>query len=659
MTAGGTRREVLKSTGAISVGVVWGNIQNASTLFAQVDDSVTIDRTVGGDVYLPAEADATVTGTSTLDPNTELLVRLSSSGDNPFLKSQNTTVTDNGTWAASFDLSDTFEGQEFTITVSRNQEQLASAPGVIGTLSAALSFTNQIARDSGTLLIVDSARLEAGGFIAIYAGAATDRIIGVSEYLEAGRTYSNLEIRLDEEVIGQTTLVAMAHLDTDRDQTFDFFGDTSEDGPYKEDDQPVMDSATVTGPTPTPSPTERTPDDNQRPTPGADIVAGGTGGLFGLWFLRKAHSKLTHDDNDNGDNDNGDNHPPTAAIDLVPETPAPGQPVFFDGSRSTDPNDGDQVASYRWTVDDREVFGPRFVHGFLQDGIHEVRLQVFDTHRAADTAKKRVTVEVTEGELALDEAHPDSPDDDHEHLNEEYLVFQNVGDAALGVGGWTIHDTAEAEGRVMPGEHTFTFPDEFDLGPDERVTVHTGAKPEDSNSNEDADGKRHLYWNKPRAIWNNDEDVIVVEDGNGHPVLAMRYRRTESGTYELEDLDVEVLDGWFGRLVVSSREEAQLVSFVPAAGLVSKLVPGLVGMMLGATFLKGPKQFLYSWANVTGFFVSASVAWAATTVTGILPPSMHPIIPLLLVIGSVFMTVIGGIGVAVQYVITVVWGWIT
>lgn len=389
----------------------------------------------------------------------------------------------------------------------------------------------------------------------------------------------------------------------------------------------------------------------QPPGVGADVAVGGTGGLVGLWVLRKVHSKLNHD--------NGKNFPPEAAIVHVPDEPAPGRPVLFDGSGSVDPNAGDSVVSYRWTIGDRDAVGPRVVHAFLQDEDHDVELQVVDTHGAIDKVEETVTVTAAAGELSLDDVHPDSPGDDHENLDEEYLVFRNTGDDGLDLGNWTIHDTAEAEGRVTPGKHTFTFPDGFELSADATVTVHTGSAPEDATDRRDGEETRHLYWETSRAIWNNDRDVIVVEDDDGHPVMAVRYTREEAGGYELEHLDVAVLDSWFGEVVVSSREEAPLLSVSLGAGSGLASVTGLVGLVGGATFLRGPKEFLSSWANIAGYLFSSSVAWAATTATGLLPPSIEANVPFLLVLASGVMVLVGGLAVGVQSALSTLREWLT
>lgn len=47
----------------------------------------------------------TIQGTSTLEPGTEVAVRLQSTGDSPFIKSTRTTVSQDGSWSVSFDLS--------------------------------------------------------------------------------------------------------------------------------------------------------------------------------------------------------------------------------------------------------------------------------------------------------------------------------------------------------------------------------------------------------------------------------------------------------------------------------------------------------------------------------------------------------------------------
>ncbi len=383
---------------------------------------------------------------------------------------------------------------------------------------------------------------------------------------------------------------------------------------------------------------------------GSDVIGGASGGVFGLWALRKIHSKF---------DDDGGNRPPNAELETVPADPEPGRPVLFDGTGSSDPDSGDHVAAYRWKIGDKEAIGPRVVDTFLQEGDHDIQLQVSDLQGAIDSTSTTVAVEATEGELVVAAVHPDAPGNDHENLDQEYLVFQNTGEAPLELGEWTIHDTVEAEGRVESGDHTYTFPENFELSPDETVSVHTGSTPDATSPETGSDAETRLYWGKSRAIWNNDKDKVVVEDDNGYPVLAVEYTRTDADTYETEDLDFELLDEWFGSVVVSRREETGLVHLVPGSGLAVAFGAWLVGVAWGCTFLAGPKRFVNSWANITGYVLSASVAWAVVTVSGMVPASIEPIVPILLVIGSTFMMVIGGIGVLVGWILSSVFGWIT
>jgi hypothetical protein len=100
-----------------------------------------------------------------------------------------------------------------------------------------------------------------GGFVAIHDerlldGKVFESVIGVSEYLEPGRT-EDVEVRLFEGVPGGdfegeslsdgAKLFAMPHFDSDGNETYDFL--TSEgkaDGPYTEDGEPVLNRSTIT-----------------------------------------------------------------------------------------------------------------------------------------------------------------------------------------------------------------------------------------------------------------------------------------------------------------------------------------------------------------------------------------------------------------------------
>lgn len=69
---------------------------------------------------LPSTAEATVTGTATLEPGTELRVQARSAGDTepPLLRSTATTVGPDGAWNATFNLSSVDTHDRLSVTVS-------------------------------------------------------------------------------------------------------------------------------------------------------------------------------------------------------------------------------------------------------------------------------------------------------------------------------------------------------------------------------------------------------------------------------------------------------------------------------------------------------------------------------------------------------------
>jgi competence protein ComEC len=113
--------------------------------------------------------------------------------------------------------------------------------------------------------------------------------------------------------------------------------------------------------------------------------------------------------------------------------------------------------------------------------------------------------ESASGRLSLVRVHADADGNDHENLDNEFVVFENAGDATLDLTGWTVADEAD---------HTYAFPDGFTLGPGERVTLYTGSGTDTDSS---------LYWGSERAVWNNGGDTVIVEDADGTVVLEETY----------------------------------------------------------------------------------------------------------------------------------------
>ena len=122
----------------------------------------------------------------------------------------------------------------------------------------------------------------------------------------------------------------------------------------------------------------------------------------------------------------------------------------------------------------------------------------------SDAGAVEGTAPVSVTGLAIDAVHADAAGNDHENLNDEYVVFRNAGETTLGLGGWTVSDEAG---------HTYTFPAGTTLDPGDTVVLRTG-------TGRDTTGTR--YWGRDRAVWNNGGDTVVVAR-DGDVVLAFEY----------------------------------------------------------------------------------------------------------------------------------------
>jgi competence protein ComEC len=107
--------------------------------------------------------------------------------------------------------------------------------------------------------------------------------------------------------------------------------------------------------------------------------------------------------------------------------------------------------------------------------------------------------------LTVARVHADAADHDGENLNDEYLVFRNVGEEPLDLSGWTVADEAG---------HTYRFPDGTTLAPGKTLTLHTGSG---------TDGDGHYYWGSGRPVWNNGGDTVFVRTDEGTIVLEVTY----------------------------------------------------------------------------------------------------------------------------------------
>ncbi|MGM0718804.1 MAG: lamin tail domain-containing protein, partial [Halobacteriota archaeon] len=99
----------------------------------------------------------------------------------------------------------------------------------------------------------------------------------------------------------------------------------------------------------------------------------------------------------------------------------------------------------------------------------------------------------------------DAEGDDGENLNDEYVVFENTGDEAIDLSGWTVKDEAA---------HSYEFPQGFTLDAGATVTLRTGSG---------TDTDTELYWGSGSPIWNNAGDTVILSNADGEHVLEVSY----------------------------------------------------------------------------------------------------------------------------------------
>ncbi|WP_435362131.1 DUF4350 domain-containing protein [Haloarchaeobius sp. DFWS5] len=107
--------------------------------------------------------------------------------------------------------------------------------------------------------------------------------------------------------------------------------------------------------------------------------------------------------------------------------------------------------------------------------------------------------------LTVANVHEDAAGSESSNLNDEYVVFENTGSAALDMTGYAVEDSV--------GKH-YDFPSGFTLDAGASVTLHTGSGTDTSSD---------LYWNASSAVWNNSGDTVYVFDDTGATVLSHSY----------------------------------------------------------------------------------------------------------------------------------------
>ncbi|WP_425607531.1 DUF7282 domain-containing protein [Natrinema zhouii] len=131
--------------------------------------------------------------------------------------------------------------------------------------TATVTFENQTS--NGTAVAVNNTTLPEGGFAVVHAAAPADEnatdgenatenetvtnmseeyepgeVLGNSTYLDSGE-HENVTVELNESLEESQVLIAMAHQDTNDNQTYEF---PEADDPYITDGEPVIDDALIT-----------------------------------------------------------------------------------------------------------------------------------------------------------------------------------------------------------------------------------------------------------------------------------------------------------------------------------------------------------------------------------------------------------------------------
>ncbi|WP_146417140.1 DUF7827 domain-containing protein [Haloarcula hispanica] len=235
----------LNATFSVREGPLTDDRNSDSAIYTTSERDATLDLDDSGVVTVSAAAGQEVTGETNVAPGSELEVEMESESDaNPFVIRPEIDVATDGTYTATADFSDYSAGTNFTVQtldVDGDSDFSDEEDGrIIEADTATVSISDQ--ESDGSEVVVDSAQLSEGGFIAIHAGNASGDVVGNSEYRGAG-SHEDITVTLDEPMDEDFTAVAMPHQDTNGNEAYDFPGD---DDPYTQNGSAVTDSANVT-----------------------------------------------------------------------------------------------------------------------------------------------------------------------------------------------------------------------------------------------------------------------------------------------------------------------------------------------------------------------------------------------------------------------------
>jgi major cell surface glycoprotein (TIGR04216 family) len=233
--------------------------------------SLTVDTVGVRDQVEVGDDNVTISGATNREDEQLVFLEFQNASTGEVVASGEAEIGNNGEFETTLDLSNADIGQ-YVIRADDGESTENRTVRIVQEIEGA-SITLESQELDGRTVSVASTNLPEGGFAVIHDSSLLDgnvigSVVGASTYLTPGTT-ENVLVQLDEQPEGTVTLIAMAHRDTDGDQTYDFVtSEGSDDGPYVNDEgNPVIDDAEITGAATPTETTTATPTDTPTATP--------------------------------------------------------------------------------------------------------------------------------------------------------------------------------------------------------------------------------------------------------------------------------------------------------------------------------------------------------------------------------------------------------
>ncbi|USZ71626.1 DUF7282 domain-containing protein [Natronosalvus halobius] len=409
--------------------------------------------------------------------------------------------------------------------------------------SASVTFSDQTT--DGTSVVVDEVTMEEGGFVTIHdssllVGNALESVLGTSEYLEAG-THEDVEIHLDTTLEESETLIAMPHLDTNDNETYDFVETEGEDdGPYlTEDGEPVTDEAAVTlESAEEPADDADDADDSETDTETDDDAA-----------EKPSDCPVEEDDGDDAEAE-----PPADDADEEPADDADEEPADdADEEPADDADDAPVMEPDADAVEDGvTIINANFSSVTIEQvTIENVYILVLDDEEALDRLaemlgdEENVTVVDGEDEMdGVDDNETDDYDDNETDVGDDHETDDNETDAGDGVDDdesdiGDDNETDVGDDDDMDDNETDTGVDdnESDIGDDETDDADDNETDVGDDDETDVDDDDDADDNETDAGVGDGDDMDDNETDTG-----VDDNDTDVGDDDMESFTVENLD---------------------------------------------------------------------------------------------------------------------